>query len=142
VPAAPPAEAQPVDVDQGLFRPSPGDVPVVLELSAAGRWVAEYYPCESVADLDDGRLRVVLRTPDTGWVRRLALRLGEDGRVVSPPSLVGEVREAAAAALANYVVLSPGYPPFACGNRVPLRVPCRLGPRKTSPARKEDGHHG
>jgi proteasome accessory factor C len=104
VPSAPPAEAQPVDVDQGLFRPSPGDVLVVLELTAAGRWVAEDYPCESVTDLEDGRLRVELRTPDTGWVRRLALRLGEDGRIISPPSLVTEVREAAGAALANYVV--------------------------------------
>jgi proteasome accessory factor C len=104
VPSSPPADALPVDVDQGLFRPSPDDVPVVLELSAAGRWVAEYYPCESVAELEDGRLRVVLRTPDTGWVRRLALRLGEDGRIVSPPSLVTAVREAATAALANYVV--------------------------------------
>src|ERR1700727_1400470 len=93
VPSSPPEQAQPVDVDQGLFRPSPDDVPVVLELSVAGRWVAEYYPCESVCDLEDGRLRVVLRTPNTGWVRRLALRLGEDGRVVSPPSLVAEVRE-------------------------------------------------
>jgi predicted DNA-binding transcriptional regulator YafY len=104
VPSSPPEEAQPVDVDQGLFRPSPDDVPVVLELSVAGRWVAEYYPCESVSDLEDGRLRVVLRTPATGMVRRLALRLGEDGRVVSPLSLVEEVREAATAALANYVV--------------------------------------
>jgi predicted DNA-binding transcriptional regulator YafY len=103
VPAAPPAEATPVDVDQGLFRPSPDDVRVELELSAAGRWVAEYYPCESVSDVGDGRLRVVLRTPDTGWVRRLALRLGEDGRVVAPPSLVTEVRQAATAALENYV---------------------------------------
>jgi len=41
-------------------------------------------------------------------VRRLALRLGEDGRVISPPSLVAGIREAATAALANYVVLSPG----------------------------------
>ncbi len=102
--AAPPAEAVGVDVDEGLFRPSPDDVHVVLELSAAGRWVAEYYPCESVSDLPDGRLRVVLSTPDTGWVRRLALQLGEDGRVISPPALAGDVREAAAAALANYVV--------------------------------------
>src|SRR6201995_1225986 len=69
-PAAPPAEAQPVDVEQGLFRPSPDDVQVELELSAAGRWVAEYYPCESVTDHQDGRLGVTLRTPDTGWVRR------------------------------------------------------------------------
>jgi proteasome accessory factor C len=104
VPAAPPAEAVGVDVDEGLFRPSPDDVPVVLELSAAGRWVAEYYPCESVSDLPDGRLRVVLRTPDTGWVRRLALQLGEDGRVISPPALAADVRAAAAAALTNYVV--------------------------------------
>jgi predicted DNA-binding transcriptional regulator YafY len=107
VPSAPPAEAEPVDIDQGLFRPSPDDVLVELELSAAGRWVAEYYPCESVTDLEEGRLKVALRTPDTGWVRRLALRLGEDGRVVSPPALVAEVREAASVALANYVVLSP-----------------------------------
>jgi predicted DNA-binding transcriptional regulator YafY len=40
-------------------------------------------------------------------VRRLALRLGEDGRVISPPSLVTQVRDTANAALANYVVLSP-----------------------------------
>src|SRR6516162_4001119 len=103
--SAPPPEATPVDVDQGLFRPSPDDLLVELELSAEGRWVAEYYPCESVSDLPDGRLRAVLRTPDTGWVRRLALRLGEDGRVISPPELVTEIRDAATAALANYVVL-------------------------------------
>jgi proteasome accessory factor C len=66
--------------------------------------VAEYYPCESTTELEDGRLRVVLRTPDTAWARRLALRLGEDGRVISPPSLVTEVREAAAAALTNYAL--------------------------------------
>ena len=101
--AAPPAEAVGVDIDQGLFRPSPEDVHVEIELSAAGRWVAEYYPCETVTDLPDGRLRIVLRTPDTGLVRRLALQLGEDGRVVSPPSLVADIREAATAALANYV---------------------------------------
>jgi proteasome accessory factor C len=105
-PSSPPPEATERDVDQGLFQPSPDDVHVELELSAEGRWVAENYPCESVCDLPDGRLRVVLRTPDTGWVRRLALRLGEDGRVISPPSLVTEVREAATAALANYVALS------------------------------------
>ena len=106
VPASPPPEAAYVDVDQGLFRPSPDDVHVVLELSAAGRWVAEDYPCESVTELADGRLRVVLGTPDTSWVRRLALRLGEDGRVISPPALVAQVRETASAALANYVLLS------------------------------------
>jgi proteasome accessory factor C len=101
-PASVPAQAQHRDVDQGLFRPSPDDVRVELELSVGGRWVAEYYPCEHVEDLGDGRLRVGLRTPDTGWVRRLALRLGEDGRVISPPALAAQVREDAAAALAQY----------------------------------------
>jgi len=105
VPKSPPPEAEHRDVDQGLFLPSPDDVRVVLELSANGRWVAEYYPCESVSDLEDGRLRVVLRTPDTGWVGRLALRLGEDARVISPPGLAAEIRDAAAAALANYAEL-------------------------------------
>src|SRR5580693_2056161 len=104
VAAEPPAEAQPVDLDEGLFRPSPQDVRVELELSVAGRWVAEYYPCESISDLADGRQRVVLRTPDTGWVRRLALQLGEDGRVISPPALVADIHQSAAAAVANYVV--------------------------------------
>ena len=130
VPAAPPAEAQPVDVDQGLFRPSPDDVPVVFELSAAGRWVAEYYPCESVTDLEDGRLRVVLRTPDPGWVRRLALRLGEDGRVISPPSLVAGIREAATAALANYVVLPPHVHAVCLQKLCPPRTACRLWAEK------------
>ena len=133
--SAPPPEATPVDVDQGLFRPSPDDVHVELELSAEGRWVAEYYPCESVSDLPDGRLRVVLRTPDTGWVRRMALRIGEDCRVLSPPALVSEVRDAATAALANYVALS-GLRAVRQRNPPLPEAPCRLGPRKTSPALK------
>jgi len=107
--ASVPAEAEPRDVDQGLFRPSPDDVEVELELSAAGRWVAEYYPCERVEEIGDGRLRVGLRTPDTRMVRRLALRLGEDGRVTSPADLAAEIREDAAAALAQYAQ-DPGSP--------------------------------
>jgi proteasome accessory factor C len=97
-----PDEAKHVDVDSGLFRPSASDVSVELELARAGHWVAEYYPCEQVTDLGDGRLRVVLRTPDTRWVRRLALRLGEDGRVTAPADLVREIEDDATAALAQY----------------------------------------
>ncbi len=101
-PASVPEAAEPVDVDAGLFRPSAADVIVELELAAPARWVAEYYPCESVTELGEGRLRAVLRTPDTSLVRRLALRLGEDARVVSPAALAADVRTAAAAALALY----------------------------------------
>ena len=34
-------------MDQGLFRPSAEDLQVVIELAPHGRWVAEYYPCET-----------------------------------------------------------------------------------------------
>jgi len=97
-----PAGAEQVDVDSGLFRPSASDVTVELELARAGHWVADYYPCDKVTDLGDGRLKVVLRTPDTGWVRRLALRLGEDGKVTAPAALVAEIEDEATAALARY----------------------------------------
>jgi proteasome accessory factor C len=102
VPASVPTQARPRDVDEGLFRPSDDDVRVELELSVAGRWVAEYYPCEQVEELGDGRLRVGLRTPDTRWVRRLALKLGEDGQVIAPAELAAQIREDASAALAQY----------------------------------------
>ena len=102
VPAEVPETAEQVDVDAGLFTASPSDVLAELELGPAARWVAESYPCESVTDLGDGRLRIGLRTPDTNMVRRMALRLGEDARVVSPVALAEEVRATAAAALAQY----------------------------------------
>jgi proteasome accessory factor C len=97
-----PASAEHVDVDHGLFRPSPQDVLVEFELSPAGRWVAENYPCEQVEELAEGRLRIWLRTPDTQWVRRLALQLGEDGRVAAPPELASQVIADATAALDHY----------------------------------------
>ena len=97
-----PAGAEPRDLDQGLFHPSDSDERVTVELTPNGRWVSEYYPCEETTELGEGRLRVTLRTPDTRWVRRLALRLGDDGTVIGPPALVAQIRDDAAAALANY----------------------------------------
>jgi proteasome accessory factor C len=102
VPASVPEDAEPVDVDAGLFRARPSDELAVLELAPAVRWVADNYPCESITELGDGRLRIALRTPDTTWVRRLVLRLGEDARVVAPAALAAEVQAGAAAALALY----------------------------------------
>jgi proteasome accessory factor C len=97
-----PDDAEPVDVDAGLFRPSPDDIRVTIELTPAGRWVADHYPCESVEELGEGRLRIVLRTRDTRWVRGLALRLGDLGRVAGPPELAAAVRGDAERALALY----------------------------------------
>ncbi|MER6176591.1 WYL domain-containing protein [Streptosporangium sp. NPDC001681] len=106
VPADPPADAVPDEVTSGVFRPSPTDELVELELTAAGRWVAEYYPCEEVTELGEGRVRVALRARDQGWVVRLALRLGDTGRVISPASLDASVRAAATAALNRYESVS------------------------------------
>lgn len=101
-PADPPVDAQPRDLDAGLFQPGPDDVAVTLEVGSAGRWICEYYPCESVDDLPDGGALIRLRTADTRWVCRLALRLGAAGRIVSPESLAESVRGEASAALAAY----------------------------------------
>jgi proteasome accessory factor C len=73
-----------------------------MELTPAGRWVADHYPCESVEELGEGRLRIVLRTRDTRWVRGLALRLGDLGRIVGPLELAAAVRGDAERALALY----------------------------------------
>ncbi|MEU4406979.1 MULTISPECIES: helix-turn-helix transcriptional regulator [unclassified Streptosporangium] len=106
VPADPPEDAVADEVTPGVFRPSPTDELVELELTAAGRWVAEYYPCERVEELGEGRVRVALRARDQGWLVRLALRLGDTGRVVSPASLDASVRAAATAALNRYESVS------------------------------------
>jgi proteasome accessory factor C len=102
VAAAPPPEAAPRNLADGLFRPSPADVEVRLELAPAARWVADYYPVERVEEGPDGGLLVTLRTPDPGWVRRLALRLAGAGRVLAPPELAAQVQAAAAEALRAY----------------------------------------
>lgn len=102
VPADPPAEAEPMDVADGVFRPSESDELVELEVTPAGRWVSEYYPVERVEELGEGRQRITLRARDQSWLVRLALRLGDAGRVIRPESLAERVTDSARQALANY----------------------------------------
>lgn len=102
VAAAPPPGAAPRDTSAGVYTPSPSDVRVVLELSAAARWVTDYYPAESVSPGDDGGLLLTLRAADPSWVRRLVLGLGGHARVVEPPELAAQVHGAAVQALAAY----------------------------------------
>ncbi|MGQ4513796.1 WYL domain-containing protein [Streptomyces sp. DW26H14] len=100
-PAAPPA-IEPRDLSEGLVQPSADDPEVVVEVGPGGRWVAEYYPHDSAEELPDGGLRITLRTPAPASLRRLALRLGGEGRIVSPPDLADSARRAAREALAAY----------------------------------------
>jgi proteasome accessory factor C len=80
-----PARPAPPDLQ---VAPGPGDdAPrVVLEVSAAGRWVAEAYPVDAVEAVDGGRLRVTLAVGGRSWLERLLLRLGPDATVVDGPA--------------------------------------------------------
>jgi proteasome accessory factor C len=100
-PSAPP-ELELRDLSEGLVQPAAEDPVVVVEVGPGGRWVAEYYPHDSADELPDGGLRITLRTPDPASLRRLALRLGRDGRIVSPRDLADRARQAAREALAAY----------------------------------------
>jgi proteasome accessory factor C len=101
-PADVPAAAVPRDLSEGLFQPSAADETVTLEVAPSARWVVDYYPCERVDELPGGGCLAAIRTPDPGWVRRLALRLGDACRVVAPAALAEQVRADARAALAAY----------------------------------------
>ncbi|WP_030782926.1 helix-turn-helix transcriptional regulator [Streptomyces sp. NRRL S-920] len=100
-PSAPP-EVELRDLSEGLVQPAAEDPEVVVEVGPGGRWVAEYYPHDSADELPDGGLRITLRTPEPASLRRLALRLGRDGRIVSPAQLADSARQAAREALAAY----------------------------------------
>lgn len=101
----PPNEARPRDLDLGVFQPGDEDQLVTLRLERSARWVADYYPVESDEGLGEGRQRVTLRTGDTQWLVRLALRLGGACVVEAPESVVEEVRASAASALTAYARL-------------------------------------
>ncbi|MEZ0163501.1 helix-turn-helix transcriptional regulator [Kineococcus sp. LSe6-4] len=107
VDGTPPVQAESRDVATDLFRPSPEDLVVTVDLAPQAAWVVDYYPVESVQEApedawEQATVRVRVRTADTSWVRRLLLRLGAGARVVDPPELAVQVREAAVAALARY----------------------------------------
>ena len=107
-PAAPPEGLPSRDLSQGLFQPLDGDTVVTLALEPGAAWVADFYPCDSVQDLGDGRQVVTLRTRGTAWIRRLALSLGASGRVLAPAALADQVREDARTALAAYATRPAG----------------------------------
>ncbi|MCX4552096.1 WYL domain-containing protein [Streptomyces sp. NBC_01387] len=100
--ASAPPELELRDLSEGLVQPAAEDPEVVVEVGPGGRWVAEYYPHDSAEELADGGLRITLRTPDPASLRRLALRLGREGRIVSPQGLAASAQLAAREALAAY----------------------------------------
>lgn len=65
------------DLADGVYTPSASDVDVVLDLTAAGHWVSEYYDADEVQEHQDGGARVRLRlSPDA--LERLVAQLGPE----------------------------------------------------------------
>ena len=99
-PAAPPPQAHERDVDNGVYQPEPDAPAVRLRLSRSARWVADYYPVDSV---DPARRTaasaVTVRTADLAWARRLVASLGGEARVEEPADLATEIAADARAAL-------------------------------------------
>jgi proteasome accessory factor C len=101
-PAAPPPDALPTDVRDGVFHATPDQPLVTLRVSRGARWITEYYPCEEVRAEPGEHWLVSLRASDLSWARRLVLGLGPEVTVVGPPELTEAVGAEARTALAAY----------------------------------------
>ena len=136
VPSAPPAEAQPVDVE-------PGPVPAVARRHAGGTRTVRggslgggVLPVR-VGNGPGGRAAAggaAHSRHGLGAAAGAAARRGRPGHLAAvaggryPRGRHGRARE-----LCRVIA---GHTRFACGNRAPPRTACRLGPRNTSPALK------
>jgi proteasome accessory factor C len=101
------------DLSTGWFETLQGSPLVTLELQPWSAWVAEYYPTETVARHEDGRLEILLRVTNPAWLRNLLLRLGGGARVLTPTGAGDSAAEAAQEALDQYTAL--GYRPMLTG---------------------------
>ena len=81
-PAAPPPQAHERDVDNGVYQPEPESPAVRLRLARSARWVADYYPVDSVTPRrrPPAASAVTVRTADLAWARRLVASLGGEAR--------------------------------------------------------------
>ena len=71
------------DIPERIFHPDPAVPPVELSLTGGARWVAEYYPVETIAPLPEPQagVRVTLHAGNDDWLTRLVLSLGGDAVV-------------------------------------------------------------
>ncbi|HEX5198990.1 helix-turn-helix transcriptional regulator [Paractinoplanes rhizophilus] len=102
-PSAPPPDAAPQDVSDGVFKPT-DDLPLMtLRIGRHSRWITEYYPVEEIRRSESSAEWVVtMRITDLGWAQRLLLGLGPDVTVIGPPELLERIRQQATAALDQY----------------------------------------
>jgi proteasome accessory factor C len=96
------SDVPPLDLAEGLFRPSSEDPLVTLRLQPAVRWVAEYYPVHDLREVGDEVLEVELYVADQRWLTRLLLRLTPYAELVAPEEFTETFRRAASDALSLY----------------------------------------
>ncbi len=87
-----------------IFHPDPAVPPVELVLTGGARWVAEYYPVESVTPLSEPQagLLVTLHAGNDDWLARLLLSLGGNAVVRNRPEVTDLVARRARQALEAY----------------------------------------
>jgi proteasome accessory factor C len=92
------------DIPDRIFHPDPAVPPVELSLTGGARWVAEYYPVETVAPLPEPQagVRVTLHAGNDDWLARLVLSLGGEAVVTNRPQVTELVARRAEQALAAY----------------------------------------
>ncbi|MEI7647825.1 MAG: WYL domain-containing protein [Actinomycetes bacterium] len=75
---------------------------VVLDVTAAGRWLSEYATVTDAMDLPDGGMRITIKVADPRWVERMLLQAGGQAKVVEPSVIGASVLAQAQQALALY----------------------------------------
>lgn len=87
------------------YVPGDDDVQCTIELGAGGRWVAEYYPLEVLAD--DGQVMTVRFSASDSMVPAgLLLRLGDQARLLDGDEVRDTLRRLRSRVLARYVTVS------------------------------------
>ncbi|RJS47214.1 helix-turn-helix transcriptional regulator [Nocardioides cavernaquae] len=95
-------DLEPLDLGDGIFRPSEEQPLVTLQLAPRARWVAEYYPVVDARESAAGALEVDLRVADRAWLDRLLMRLTPHVTVLAPAEFTASYRQATSAARALY----------------------------------------
>jgi proteasome accessory factor C len=99
---APVTHHAPAELPPPRYAPGPDDLPVVLHLAPAARWLLDAVDADEVDELDGGAARAHVRTDAPRWLARLVLMAGGRARVEQPAWLAESVVHLAAEARAQY----------------------------------------
>jgi proteasome accessory factor C len=97
----------PSAVPPPIVRYTPGeeDIYAVIRLGARARWVADYYPVESISEGEDGTV-VRFSANDPSVAARLLLRLGSDAQLIEGVEVAASLDHLRTRILARYDAVS------------------------------------